>query len=551
MEKKKIALLSNVTADLLRAKLSREYDVYIPEGYDTWVREVIDPSSGLYAYGCDAVIVLIDATESREWKDHTQADDRMMLWKQAVTALSKNMPQIPVFVSTIDIRESRIRAVNERIFGYELENEWYEFIQLLSENSKNIYAFDVKNRIADMGRDNFYSDKMWYLSSMPYSRDGLNALVKEIKYLLGSIFSPRKKIIAVDLDNTLWGGVVGEDGQEGIELSNHKEGQRYYDFQRMLLEMKQRGIVLAVNSKNNESDALTVIDSHPYMLLRSDDFVSLKINWKDKASNIKEMAKDLNLTEGSFIFIDDNPVEREIVSGECPDVYVADFPEDTTKLADFAQDIYLQYCRPLRILDEDLKKTEMYKLESKRKQDMDLCLDLDEYISKLEMEVDIHKMLPQELERTAQLCNKTNQFNLTTKRYTAADISDIANDENALIITVHSKDKYGDNGLISVLITRRDGESVTIDTFLMSCRVMGRKLENVIMSEVIDHYKSDAKYMIGEYFKTEKNAPVKELYDRLGFELVSDNDGHRIYKLDLHKAQPEKTESYKKIQVDI
>lgn len=526
--KKKIALLSNITTDLLIGKLCRKYDFYQPEGYDTWVQEVIDPSAGLYSYGADAVVVLLDGTEGRSWKNVEEGTEKLDLWKQAISTLVSNTTTIPIFVSTIDIRENRIKSLSERKHRYEWCNEWYQYAQGLADSRRNVYIFDLADTILEIGRKQFYSNKMWYISSMPYSRDGLKAVATEIDRVLGSAFSSRKKTVALDLDGTLWGGVIGEDGVDGIELSDHKEGQRYYDFQRQLLEMKNRGIVLAVISKNNSEDAEAAIQGHPAMLLRDDDFVRRKINWENKAINLKAVEGELNLTEGGFIYIDDNPVERETVKGECPEMLVPDFPEDTAELLTFAEDIWFDYCRPLRVLGEDRKKTQMYQNEAKRKQEMSESLNLDDYIAKLEMVADIHRMRESELERVVQLINKTNQFNMTTKRYTQAEVKEIAENPANAIYVVYSSDKYGDSGLISVIILIGDGAGVRIDTFLMSCRVMGRKLENVIINEVAAKYGNK---LIGEFMPTAKNAPVKDLYDRLGFEMISDDDDHKIYKM--------------------
>lgn len=544
--KKKVAILSNVTVDLIINKLRRKYEFYQPEGFDTWVQEAINPDAPLFSYEADAVIVLLDGTEARSWKSVDEGVERIALWKQALNALTSVITSIPVFVSTIDIRENRIKALSERKVKYEFENDWYQFVQGLVEDKGNIYLLDIADKVADIGRNQFYSNKMWYMSSMPYSRDGLNAVSTEIDRVLDSAFSSRKKIIALDLDNTLWGGIIGEDGVDGIELSDHKEGQRYYDFQRQLLEMKSRGVVLAINSKNNPEDAEAAIQGHPAMLLRDDDFVSRKINWENKAVNLKAMQAELNLTEGGFIFIDDNPVERETVKGECPEMTVPEFPAESTELITFAEDIWFDYCRPLRVLGEDLKKTQMYQSEAKRKQELNESLNLDDYIKKLEIVADIHKMRDSELERVVQLINKTNQFNVTTKRYTQAEIEEIASDSNNAIYVVYSSDKYGDSGLISVIILKGQNTEVVIDTFLMSCRVMGRKLENVIINELASRYAG--KKFVGEFIPTAKNAPVRELFDRLGFSIVSDKDGHKTYVLQNYKRQ--EFDSYKEIRFE-
>lgn len=545
--KKKVAILSNITVALIAGKLRRKYNFYVPEGYDTWVQEAINPAAGLYREKPEAVVVLLDGTEARGWKSEEEGIERVTLWKQALAALVQNITAVPIFVSTIDFRENRIKTLSERKYRFAFAESWYSYVQEMAESRQNVYVFDLADTIAEMGRAHFYSNKMWYAGSMPYARDGLAAVCKEIDRILCAAFDARRKIIALDLDNTLWGGVIGEDGVEGIELSDHKEGQRYYDFQRQLLEMKNRGILLAVNSKNNPGDAEAAIEGHSCMLLRDDDFVSRKINWENKVLNLKAMESELNLTEGGFIFVDDNPVERESVKGECPEICVPDFPEDTTGLLEFAEGIWFDYCMPLRVLREDLKKTQMYRDEAKRKSEMSQSLNLDDYIAKLEMVADIHRMRPEELVRTVQLINKTNQFNVTTKRYTQAEIEAIDADPNNAVYVVHCSDKYGDSGLISVLILIGEGSEMKIDTFLMSCRVMGRKLEEVILNEIAA---CAGGKLIGEYIRTEKNIPVCDLYDRLGFSVVSDESGHKVYELDAEAYEKKDYRIYKEIKFE-
>ena len=547
-EKKTVALLSNVTVDLVAGRLRKKYDFYIPEGFDTWVQEVMNPESGLYNASADAIVVLIDGTEARSWKSIDIGTDRISLWKQAVSLLCDKIDNVPIFVTTIDIRENRVKSFSERRYRYELENDWYQFVQGLIEERQNVYLLDMADAIADIGRNAFYSNKMWYMSSMPYSRDGLLVVGKQIDRALSSAFEARKKIIVLDLDNTLWGGVVGEDGVEGIELADHKEGQRFYDFQRQLLEMKKRGIVLAIISKNNAEDAEAAIQSHPAMLLHDEDFVSKKINWESKAINLKAMVEELNITHGGFVFVDDNPVEREIVGGECPEVTVPDFPADTTELLLFAENLWEDHFRPLRVLDEDLSKTNMYRAEVSRKHELGRSVNLDDYIEKLEMSVDIHRMRLDELNRVTQLCGKTNQFNLTTKRYTKAEIGEIAEQSDCAVYVAYSADKYGDSGLISVAILRCASDKTLIDTFLMSCRVMGRKLEDVIVNELASRV---GNILVGEYIPTTKNAPVRNLYDKLGFTLVREReDGSKVYELNASNYEYVPISAYKIISFD-
>ena len=547
--RKKIALLSNITVDLIVGKLHRKYDFYLPAGFDTWVQEAVNPQSGLYLTGLDGVVVLLDGTEARSWKDINEGEERIASWKQALSALLNQISSIPVFVSTIDIRESRIKSLSERKQKYSLENDWYQFVQGLAETKSNVYVFDLADLVSEIGRRQFYSNKMWYLSSMPYSREGLNAVSTGIDRVLNAAFGSRKKIIALDLDNTLWGGVIAEDGVDGIALSDHKEGQRYHDFQKQLLGMKKRGIVLAIISKNNPEDVEEAIQKHPSMLLKEKDFVSQKINWENKAVNLKAMEEELNITEGGFIFIDDNPVERETVKGECPRVVVPDFPMDTAELLPFAEEVWAEYCMPLRVVSEDLNKTRIYQDEAKRRQEMNQALSLDDYIAKLGMVADIQRMRPDELERAAQLCTKTNQFNVTTRRYTKAELEGIAASPGNTVYVVHSSDKYGDSGLVSIVILIGDRDEIKIDTFLMSCRVMGRKLEDVIINELAAKYAGRQK-IIGEFIPSAKNAPVEKLYDRLGFEVVSDKEGHKIYELDVSDYKKKSFGCYKEIRFE-
>lgn len=524
--KKKIALLSNVTVDMLARKLKKTYEVYIPAGFDSWGQEIFNDYSPVFE--SDAILVLLDGTEARQWKDREEAFARFELWSALVDALCKKEQTIPIFISTVDVKENRIKSVSERIYKYEWELKWYETIQEIAERQKNVFVFDVVQAISDVGRDNFYSEKMWYMGSMPYSKTGLQILQEEILQLLESAFGQRRKIVVLDMDNTLWGGVIGEDGADGILLSEHKDGEWYYNLQRQLLEMKKRGALLAVASKNNEADVEPVWGKSA-MLLKKEDFVSLKINWQHKAINLEEMKEELNLSESSFVFLDDNPMERESMKQQCPEVLVLDFPEDELTLDKTAEKFYKAAFRQLRTTSEDTDKTKMYQEETKRKKEKSESLNLDDYLNKLEICVDIHRMRPEEAERVTQLCNKTNQFNVTTKRYSNTEICHMDGD----IFVVYAEDKYGKQGLVSVIIIKQNTEGLLIDTFLMSCRVMGRKLEYVIMREIAKHYHLEADKMIGKYIPTEKNKPVEFLYDGLGFRLIAEENGEKTYELQL------------------
>jgi len=534
---KKIALLSNVTVGMLVAKLKKKYNVYVPNGYDVWINEIIDNTSNLYNDNYDIIIVLIDGMISKQW-NLKQAYEFLELWSNSINQLANKVENIPIFISTIIVQESQIKTYAERKYYNDWESKWYDYIQQIVETKKNVYIFDVAQLIRSSGIDNFYSNKMWYMGNSPYSKLALDMLDNEITNIMNTCFETRKKAIALDLDNTLWGGIVGEDGAENIQISEYKEGQRYYDLQRKLLEMKKRGVLLTILSKNNESDVKEVWETRPSMLLKENDFAVKKINWNDKSQNYIQMIKEMNLTEGSFLFLDDNPVEREAMKMNCSDVEVIDFPEDTCLLEKCAEDFYKKYFRQLRTSSEDAQKTNMYQAEIKRNIEKQNALSTEDYLKNLNIKVEIHPLNENEITRVAQLCTKTNQFNLTSIRYTFSDIKKMYSDAEYMIYTVYMKDKYGDSGLISVIILHKQStKTFNIDLFLMSCRVMGRKLEQIIINELINAYCSEIETFESLYIRTNKNKPVENLYENLGFNLLEENDIQKKYRLLLQKRK--------------
>lgn len=543
---KRLAFLSNITIELLAAKMRKQYEVYLPTGYDTWIQEVLTAESVLNKEQFDVIFLILDGTEARDWQDVEFGRERIESWKKALEILVGNKTATPIFVSSIDIRENRIKALSERYYRYEFENEWYDFIQSLSEKHRNVYVMNLHELITDIGRNGFYSNKMWYLSNCPYSKAGMDAIHREINILLSSLFEARKKVLVLDLDNTLWGGVAGEDGISGILLSEHKEGQRYYDFQRMILEIRKRGVLLAIDSKNNINDVKPIISEHPSMLIREEDITVQKINWNDKAQNIFEIIDEINITEAGFVFIDDNPVERENVKANCREVVVPSFPEDTSDLIEFAEDIWKSYFCTSRIMEEDLKRNDMYKAESRRKLAYNSATGLEDYLKSLQIEIHIHEMCDSEIPRVVQLINKTNQFNLTTVRYSQNEIEELMVDPTKKIFVACSRDKYGENGLVSVLILSETLCEITIDTFLMSCRVMGRRIENVLMDEILNLY-SKKEYVNSEYIATSKNEPVRNLYESMGFELIDSNEKCKIYRKNLKDYVKHNFDGYKVI----
>ena len=544
----RVALLSNVTVDLLAGMLKKTADLYLSAGFDTWQQEMIMPTSGMYDFKPEAVVVLLHAG-SYDWTDLESGLQMMDEWCGAFSALTSNLPGVPVFISSLDISIKAHYGAELRI-EEKLENYLIERVQELHGNGANIYILPVKDAIADLGRNNFYSSKMWYVGSMPYSMKGLSVLNELIVRYISVTKGMHKKCIAVDLDNTLWGGVIGEDGVEGIQLSNHKEGQRYYDTQKILKKMKDQGVMLAILSKNNVEDVEPVY-KHPDMVLRHEDFVAEVINWNPKSANIRQLAKDLNIGLDSFVFIDDNPAEREEMKAECPEVAVIEFPKDTSQLPETVEKAYNDYFLSLEVTGEDAKKTAMYRAESQRKAEMSSATSVEDFLKKLEMVMDIHFMKDEEEKRVTQLTNKTNQFNVTTKRYSEEEIHSLASSDTSDILTVHMADKYGDQGLVSVLILKYEGDEAEIDTFLMSCRVMGRNAEIEIVSKVKELLvRMGVKRVRATYLKTAKNAPVVELFEKLGFDILSTSEERKDYSASI-ESLPNSTGVFKGVECEL
>lgn len=517
----KIALLSNVTVDLLAEELQTDHDVYLSAGFDTWQQDLIINSSGLYSFSPDAVVIVLHANAYADaWLQKSTGSQTIDEWIAAIRNLTGNMPSIPVFVSSIDVSNNSCRYGAEKRLDTYFEQYLIDQIEQLHDDGRNIYVLPVKDLISDIGRTLFYSNKMWYFGSMPYSMKGISALGNLIKQYASITKGAKKKCIAVDLDNTLWGGVIGEDGVDGIELSNNKEGARFKDTQRILKRMKERGVMVAILSKNNVEDVEPVY-SHPDMILQHEDFVAEVINWEPKSANIRQLAIDLNIGLDSFVFLDDNPAECEQMKGVCPEVTVIDFPKDSSNLPDVVANAYNQYFLALEVTSEDIKKTDMYRSEVKRKAEKSSSGSIEEFLTKLEMTMDIHLMKNPEEKRVTQLTNKTNQFNLTTRRYSEDEIHAFATAGDSDIVTVHMADKYGEQGLVAVLILKYEEETAVIDTFLMSCRVMGRCAENEIMARIKEMISEKGiRKVRASYIKTKKNAPVLELYERLGFDVI-------------------------------
>jgi len=519
----KAALLSNVNSDSLAARLALEEGcgIYTPAGYNVWLQELTDPASAFYAAKPEAAFIILDGRELLgAARDASDAEAILSPMLETIAAAARASAD-PVFAAaSLDIPQSRVQPLaSERI-----ETHSAAFWRRTLE-AYEIPIIELAEIAADMGRERFYNKRVWYMGGIPFSRAGEAALIREIRRVMNAIRGRRKKCLALDLDNTLWGGVIGETGAEGVELSETGSGARYRDMQRRILDLKRQGVLLAVVSKNNLEDALEGISSHPAMLLRENDFAAIRANWEPKPTNLESIANELNIGLDSFVFIDDNPLERETMKITLPQVTVPDFPADTALLERFITDVAREHFLLLRTTSEDLGKTEQYRAESKRQSARGAYASVRDYLRSLEMTLRVERLNAQNLPRAAQLTQKTNQFNLTTRRYSEADMRAILADETRRVYIGGLSDKFGDYGKIILAIARISGERAEIEAFLMSCRVMGRGVEEAFLRFVEDDLAAlGARELEASYIPTAKNGVTARFWPAQGYRPLASED---------------------------
>lgn len=391
-----------------------------------------------------------------------------------------------------------------------------------SQEVKNVFLLDLNYIIMQYGRDVVYDDKLYYIAKMPLSTTVLPEVAKQVIDIVKAVSGRIKKCVITDLDNTLWGGVIGDDGLEGIQIGELGLGHAFEEFQMWLKELKNRGIILAVCSKNNEDTAKEPFLKHPEMVLHLDDFSMFVANWEDKASNICYIQKTLNIGMDSIVFLDDNPFERNQVRSMIPDITVPELPEDPAKYLNFLKTMNL--FETASYSEGDKVRTKQYQAEMKRSASRQQFQNYDEYLQSLEMTAIVRSFDKFHFPRIAQLTQRSNQFNLRTIRYTEAEIEELAADPHYLTLYYMLKDHFGDHGLISVVILEKlDDATLFVHNWLMSCRVLKRGMEEFIINTVIETARNNGyKKVIGEYLRTPKNDMVKDIYAHLGFQEIGE-----------------------------
>lgn len=518
-----IAFLSNINIEPIKGFFEEE--TYFG-GFNQYALELLDEKSRLYSKEITKVILFIDGEEFLRDLICEQLPNEKIL-KKADERITELLGMIEQYITkkgdvcflinniVLPVHSVAPNLKNKVIDFLDIEISMNKKIKEASKSIHNLLVLDWRMIVKNTGFNNLHDDKFWYLGRIKLNNKAFAAIAENYQNLMSAYQGKTKKVLILDLDNTLWGGVIGEDGSSGIQLSEEGQGKIYREFQAVIKLLKQMGVLLCINSKNNEGDVETALNSHPMMILKSDDFVVKKINWNDKAQNIREIAREINLGLDSFIFIDDNPVERENIKKSLPDVTVPEFPKDISTLKRwFFESVIYKYFGKIYLVEEDLDKTNQYKTKLKR-DSLSIGLTMNKFIKSLEIKLKIHLNPAESIQRIAQLTQKTNQFNFTVKRYNEAQIRKFIVDDKVQVFGLDYEDKFGKEGLIGVAILKINQEKgkAELDTFLLSCRTIGKDIEYAFLGEIL---KKAQTYNISkikiEFVGTGKNEVAKIFY---------------------------------------
>ena len=462
-------------------------------------------------------------------------------FQQKFRLLFSQIPERKIFIAFKIISVFDITFENG---NNELQQAIQDFNNLLVETareSRNLKVLDLAEFQTLVNQP--LLDWKYYYISQSLITPKLNSTFKSwFLKKVDAINAKRKKCLVLDLDNTLWGGILGEDGIEGIKIGDTYPGLAFKDFQENILETAKNGIILAICSKNNEEDVLEVWAKHPFQLIKQQNISAYRINWQDKATNIQELADELNIGLDSFVFIDDNPIERDRIKKMLPMVTVPDFPEHPYMMSAFFKQVYNDNFQIHHLTNEDRSKTQQYTENAERKVFKKAFESVDEYLESLEMELGVIDANKFTISRIAQMTYKTNQFNLTTRRYEESDIQNFVA-QNALVNCLSVKDKFGDNGITVASIITFENDSADIDSFLLSCRILGRGVETAYIDFLINKlYDKGIKTLTAHFILTQKNRQTEFFYEKNGFTLLrTSENGDKHYILNIQEKRQIKT----------
>lgn len=549
-KKLKIAILSSFTTQnldeiLLVKCFEQEIAAKIYQApYNQYHQEIVNPKSKLREFEPDLVILIIDSISFLG--DYLLNPYQLILAKRK-KFIKLKLDEIKEIIYKLK-RELNSKIIlhnfnvpnysplgileNKQQFGFQESIRYLNSnLQKLSAEDPNLFIFDYDLFCSKRGSNNTLDYKLYYLADMRLPVNYLVELCDDYLRFIKPFVSIIKKCIVLDLDNTLWGGILGEVGLSGIKLGPTLEGRSYWEFQKYLLSLYQRGIILAINSRNNLDEVLKVLRAHPYMVLKEENFAAILINWQSKLTNMKSFAKQLNIGLDSIVFLDDDPYNRELIRENLKEVTVVDLPEDKALYLDTL--MRLNDFNNLQITEEDRNRGKMYISEKKRQELEKNASNIDMLVKNLQVVVEIEKANEFSIPRISQLSQKTNQFNMTTRRYLEDDIIRFNSNKEYLVLSAKVIDKFGDYGLTGVVIIQKKDPEWIIDTFLLSCRVLGRKVEEAILSNLIKAAKKQKiQKLIGQFIKTEKNIPAENFYKKNYFKFINKSGELETWEFD-------------------
>lgn len=550
----KVAFLRSFTVEpalpLLRAEaLLHHVDPQFHLGdFNTYSQDILNPESELYRFDPKLVVLAVQTGDLAPdlWARFTDLEPAQVRERIAATAdtfrqlvrafrgrskahlLIHNFerPAMPA-AGVLDAQMEMGQAEAISRLNAELAS--------IAREHANVYVLDYDGLAGRRGREAWRDERKFLSARMPVAARELIHLAREWMRFLAPISGRTCKALVCDLDNTLWGGVIGEDGLDGIRLDREVAGAAYTNLQRAIQDLYQRGIILAVCSKNNPADAMEAIEKHPGMLLKPDQFACFRMNWQDKAQNLREIARELNIGLDALCFIDDNPAERLWVRSQLPEVAVIELGDDPMTFADALR--RTPVFERLSLSEEDRLRGRMYAEQRLRSELQTAAGSLEEYYRSLQMAVEITGVTPANLTRLAQLTQKTNQFNLTTRRYSEQQVKDFADSPDAGVAAIRVRDRFGDNGIVGVAIFRRDGDALEIDSFLLSCRVIGRSVETAFLAHLAEQARARGlSRLTASFIPTRKNAPAKDFLPAHGFTCTRPGEAESRWELDLASA---------------
>lgn len=547
-----LALLGGATLDLLAPALELALlqrgiapSMHRP-AFGVWQQELLDPDSETTRSRPRVAILVLTWADVPEWpaadaspEEAEEVTERVLQWLVGPCEVLHLRCGTEFVVASFPTTAEGVHGSLGASFPHDHNNFLRRLNLRLGDRSPDfIHLFDAAQLASEMGSTSFFDARLWYEARLPFTLDATGPFAAGLAAVVGAMLGLSRKCLVVDLDDTLWGGVIGDVGLEGIELGEgNPRGEAYKAFQLHLKALRDRGILLAVCSKNEEANARLPFEKHPETVLRLDDFVAFRANWLPKSENIRSIAQELGLAPGALVFADDNPAECEQVRQALPKVGIVELPEDPASYPRVLDQG--RWFESVRVTDEDRKRHELYRRRAMVTRLSEQADDLSEFLASLEMRAQVDRIGPTSLARATQLINKTNQFNLTTRRLTESELKRISEDPGHLSLIVRLSDRFGDHGLIAVLTAHVDGRRLVVDDWLMSCRVLKRGVECLLRNRLVERAcERGLDEIRGSFIPTGRNELVRDLYADLGFRVIDETPEGTEYSLDPRSAAP-------------